>query len=162
MIVISDTSPISNLLLIGRLSLLQKVFGTLLIPPVVDEEIRALTVFGKDISEYENANWITVRAVLNKQKLRILQQNLDDGEAEAILLALETNCNMLLIDERLGTKIAQQEGLQTIGLLGVLIKAKNEQIIPALQPILYELRHTAGFWLGEKLEQRILLDIGEI
>jgi uncharacterized protein len=161
MIVVSDTSPISNLLLIGRLSLLQRIFETLLIPPTVDKEIRALTTLGKDISEYENANWIKIVPTNDKEKLKALQMDLDDGEAEAILLALENHCSLLLIDERLGTKIAQNEGLQTIGLLGVLIKAKNEQIIPALQPILYELRHYAGFWLGANLENRILADNGE-
>jgi uncharacterized protein len=161
MIIVSDTSPVSNLILIRRLDILQKVFSEIVIPPVVDAEILALKQFGKDLSEYENAEWIKVIQPTNRQKVQDLQTKLDEGEAQASVLALETNCDLLLMDERIGTSIARQEGLQTIGLVGVLIKAKQEEVIENVGEVLVNLKNRAGFWLGEKLEKDILEKIGE-
>lgn len=106
--------------------------------------------------------WIKIIAPTNLQKVRTLQINLDEGEAQAIALALEMNCDLLLMDERIGTNIARQEGLQTVGLVGVLIKAKEEKIISEVGTILNDLRTIAGFWLGETLEKKILEELGEI
>lgn len=162
MIIVSDTSPVSNLILIERLDILQKLFTEIIIPSAVDAEIRALKQFGKDLSEYENAEWIKVIAPANLHKVQTLQMNLNEGEAQAIALALEIKCNLLLMDERIGTNIARQEGLQTIGLVGVLIKAKEEKIIEEVGEILNGLKVTAGFWLGDKLEKKILKELNEI
>jgi predicted nucleic acid-binding protein len=162
MIVVSDTSPVSNLILIQRLRILQKLFTEIIIPPAVDLEVRALRQFGTNLSEYETASWIKVIKPVNRQKVFTLQKNLDDGEAQAIALALEINCDLLLMDERIGTKIARQEGLQTIGLVGVLVKAKEEGIIPKVGEILDELRIKPGFWLSENLRNRILEEVHEI
>lgn len=162
MIIVSDTSPVSNLILIQRLYILQKLFSEIIIPPAVDTEILALRQFGKDLGEYENADWIKVAQPTNLQKVRMLQTKLDAGEAQAIVLALEKNCDLLLMDERIGTNIARQEGLQTIGLVGVLIKAKQQGIIKEVREILEDLKQTSGFWLGDKLQNQILETLDEI
>jgi predicted nucleic acid-binding protein len=162
MIIVSDTSPVSNLILIRRLDILQKLFSEVIVPPAVDAEVRALKQFGKDLSEYENANWVKTVSPINHQKLQSLKVRLDEGEAQAIVLALETNCDLLLMDERIGTSIARQEGLQTIGLVGVLIKAKEKKIIKEVREILRDLKFEAGFWLSNDLEIRILEELGEI
>jgi predicted nucleic acid-binding protein len=162
MIIVSDTSPVSNLILIERLDILHKLFAEIIVPTAVDAEIRALAQFGKDLSEYETAGWIKIAAPTNLQKVQNLQTNLDEGEAQAIALALELNCELLLMDERIGTNIARLEGLQTVGLVGVLIKAKEQQIIKEVREVLNELKNIAGFWLDTKLEQKILEQLGEI
>jgi hypothetical protein len=162
MIVVSDTSPVSNLILIQRFGILQKMFAEIIVPPAVDAEIRTLKQFGTNLSEYENADWIKIIKPIDGQKVQTLQKNLDDGEAQAIALALEINCDLLLMDERIGTKIARQEGLQTIGLVGVLVKAKEERIILKVGEILEELRVKAGFWLSENLRNQILRELDEI
>lgn len=162
MIIVSDTSPVSNLILIQRLDILQKLFSKIIVPPAVNAEILALKQFGKDLSDYKNADWIEIIEPKNLQKVQMLQSNLDAGEAQAIALALEINCNLLLMDERIGTNIARLEGLQTVGLVGVLIKAKEEKIVKEVGKILIELKNKAGFWLGEKLEKKILKNLGEI
>ncbi|MCU0238781.1 MAG: hypothetical protein MUC29_05005 [Pyrinomonadaceae bacterium] len=64
MIVVSDTSPISNLILIKRLSILQKLFAEIIVPTAVNKEILALKQFGKDLQEYENVDWIKIRSCL--------------------------------------------------------------------------------------------------
>ena len=60
MIIVSDTSPVSNLILIRRLDILQKLFSEIIVPPAVDAEIRALRQFSIDLSEYENDEWIKI------------------------------------------------------------------------------------------------------
>lgn len=162
MIIVSNTSPVSNLILIQRLDILQKLFSKIIIPPAVDAEILALKQFGKDLSEYKNADWIEIVEPKNSQKVQALQTNLDTGEAQAIALALEISCKLLLMDERIGTNIARLEGLQTVGLVGVLIKAKEEKIVEDVGKILIELKNKAGFWLGERLEKKILKNLNEI
>ena len=161
MIIVSDTSPVSNLILIERLDLLRQLFTEIIVPPAVDAEIRALKRFGQDLHEYETADWIKTREPSDLQKVENLQIKLDDGEAQAIALALEIKCDLLLMDERIGTNIARQEGLQTVGLVGVLIKAKEEKIIEKMSEVLTDLKNTAGFWLDGKLEKKILESLGE-
>lgn len=60
MIVVSDTLPVSNLILIGRLELLRTLFNELLVPPAVHNEVLALKSLGKDVSLYDSASWIHV------------------------------------------------------------------------------------------------------
>ena len=162
MIIVSDTSPVSNLILIGRLDILQRMFSEVVVPPAVDKEIRALEQLGKDIREYRNAKWIKILTPSDLQKVNRLRNRLDKGEAQAIALALEINCHLLLMDERIGTSIARDEGLKTVGLVGVLIKAKQQQIVNDVKPILTELKDNAGFWLGRDLENKILEELGEV
>ena len=161
MIVVSDTSPISNLIIIGRLDILRSVFSEVLLPPSVDAEVRALIQFGFELNTYTNANWIKVIEPTDSEKVASLRISLDDGEAEAIALALEVDCDLLLMDERIGTAIARQEGLQTVGLIGVLIKAKEMRVVDRVSDILNELRDQAGFWIDKDLEKRIRITLNE-
>ncbi len=86
---------------------------------------------------------------------------IDEGESEAIVLAIEMGADYLLIDERIGTNKAREKGLETIGLLGVLIKAKEKGIIEKVETILDDLMNKAGFWIGEKLKERVLKEVNE-
>lgn len=127
----------------------------------MDKEIRALEKFGVDIEKYKNSTWIHVRSPENKEILKGLNEELDIGESEAITLAIELSANYLLIDERLDTKRAIKEGVKTIGLIGVLIIAKRKHLLENLAPILDRLIEEAGFWIGDKLYNRILKEAGE-
>ncbi len=68
MIVVSDTSPISNLIQIGRLDLLHEVFGEVIIPLKVQAEILELESFGIDLNDFLLSDWIRVRTVQNQSK----------------------------------------------------------------------------------------------
>jgi uncharacterized protein len=160
-IIISDTSPVSNLLLVGRLSLLESLFKEMIVPAAVDKEIRRLSAFETDISAYLDADWITVVPPASLEKVTALRHNLDEGEAEAIVLAEEFKCDLLLMDERKGSKIARARGINTIGLLGVLLKAKELGLIKNAKPVLHDLKYIAGFWIGEELEKEFLKDVNE-
>lgn len=162
MIVVSDTSPISNLILIGRIDILESLFDAVVVPLVVDSEIRALKALGKDIGKYEAATWIKKRAARDQDHVLQLRHRLDAGEAEAIVLARELNCDLLLIDERLGTKVAIDEGLRTLGLLGVLVEAKRAGLIGAIKSVIDELDVVAGFWITDGLRTKVLEQVGEL
>jgi uncharacterized protein len=161
MIVISDTSPIANLIQIDKLDLLNRVFGEVIIPPAVHQEILGLSSFGVDLNAYTSATWISVVSPKHDPTFHQLRQTLDEGESEAIALARELNADWLLIDERAGTASAEKLGLHTIGLIGVLIKAKEKALIPLLMPILQELTLKAGFWIGENLLEKVRKIVNE-
>ncbi|MEM9681502.1 MAG: DUF3368 domain-containing protein [Bacteroidota bacterium] len=155
MLTVSDTSPISNLIQIGRLELLKSLFKNIVIPPYVDQEVQALSRFGYNLSEYENAQWIKICELDKDVLLNELEKDLDKGEAAAIVLSKELGADLLLIDERLGTKQANVLGLKTIGLLGCLLACKRQGIIHDVMPIVEQLEETAGFYVGKKLKHLI-------
>ncbi|HHY95392.1 MAG TPA: DUF3368 domain-containing protein [Firmicutes bacterium] len=94
-------------------------------------------------------------------RLLALKQELGGGEAEAIVLSVETGAKLLLMDDLLGRETAQHLGLRCSGLLGVLIQAKRNGLIPAIRPLLDALRNVAGFRVAESLYMRVLEDEGE-
>jgi hypothetical protein len=87
--------------------------------------------------------------------VNILLLELDRGEAEALALAAELKADLLLIDESKGRAIAARLGFVHIGLLGMLVQAKQRGLIVAVKPILDDLIARAGFWSAE-LYQRVL------
>ncbi|MDM3849391.1 MAG: DUF3368 domain-containing protein [Aphanizomenon gracile PMC627.10] len=129
MIIVSNTSPISSLAKIDQLSLLEDIYVKVIIPQAVYNELTDIRAGEKVNNALKNANWIEIRSVINKQSVRKLELNLDQGEAEAIILAVELNANQLLIDERLGRREAVKLGLSLTGILGMLLIAKKRGFI---------------------------------
>jgi hypothetical protein len=162
MIVIADTTPFSNFIRIGELDLLQKIFGEIIIPPTVYEEILKLSDFGYDLSKFLTADWIILMPVQNQVLVQNLLNDLDVGESEAIALAIETKSNFLLIDEAEGRAKALSLGLDIVGSVGVLVKAKNLGFISELKDYLDKLRVEAKFWLHQTIYDRVLKDAGEL
>ncbi|MBD1872095.1 DUF3368 domain-containing protein [Nodosilinea sp. FACHB-131] len=161
MIVISDTSPISNLLRIEQLHLLKALYGKLFIPEGVYQEISRLEAFGIETSWLLKTDWIVVQAVQNQLLVTELKDELDLGEAEAIALSIEVGGDRLLMDERLGRQVAQRFGLKVTGLLGVLVAAKQSDLITELKPLLDALVSQAKFRVHPDLYRQILQDVGE-
>lgn len=159
--VVSNTSPISNLAIIGRLDLLAQMYGYVIIPQEVWHEIVVKGAHLPSAQQVANAPWIQVRAVANQALVQSLRQDLDAGEAAAIALALEMGADLLLIDERIGRESAQHFGLTYLGLIGLLQRARQRRLIPAVRPVVDALRLQAGFWISDALYQRVLRDAGE-
>ncbi len=145
MSVVSNASPLINLVRIGKLDLLRELYGALTIPEAVWREVVVEGAGQPGADEVQAAAWIKTQAATNRQLVRALQQGLDAGEAEAIALALEIEAELLLMDERLGRESAGHLGLRYTGLIGVLIEAKRRGLIRAVKPHLDALRDMAGF-----------------
>jgi predicted nucleic acid-binding protein len=90
-----------------------------------------------------------------------LLHEIDLGEAEAITLATELNANLLIIDERIGFKIAISQNLTCTGTLGILSMAKKRGLIEKVKPLVDELQ-TKGLWYSEKLINNFLIQEGEL
>ncbi len=161
MIVVSDTSCISNLLLIDQLDLLQKIYRDIYIPPVVYEEILMLEKNGNDLSYFKSREWIFVENNFIKKISLAPPKYIDQGEAQAIDLAIHIKADRLLIDERKGTDLAKGLGITTIGLLGILIIAKQNNLISSVKILLDRLIKN-NFWLSNTLYQQALKFVNEL
>jgi predicted nucleic acid-binding protein len=109
---------------------------------------------------FANADWLRTESVSNQSTRRLLHDNLDAGEREAIALAIELEAGVLLIDEALGRRVADSLGRTITGTLGVLLLAKEENLIEAVAPVVDRLVST-GFRIGDALYQSILERAGE-
>lgn len=156
MVIVSDTTTISNLFLIGKLEILEKLFGEIMIPKAVFSELEKLEDSNISIEFIRNQNWILITEVKNRSFVEILQLNLDIGEAEAIALAKEKNASLLIIDELKGRNYAKQLKINIIGLLGILLQAKEKGMIDSVKEILDELKAKAGFWVSKVLYEAVL------
>ncbi|MDP3039904.1 MAG: DUF3368 domain-containing protein [Deltaproteobacteria bacterium] len=160
--VVSNSSVLINLARIGKLDLLHELYGELVIPEAVWQEVVIEGAGQPGTDEVKAAAWIKKHVITNKQLLHALQQDLDAGEAEAIALASEVKAELLLMDERLGRETAHHLGLRYIGLIGVLIEARHKGLISAVKPHLDALRDMAGFRIRDELYLRVLRDEGEV
>lgn len=153
MIVVSDTSPITALLAVGEEELLRLLFGEVVIPQAVsDELVRGHGMFPA---------WLRVEAVRHPEEALRFAQVVDRGEAEAIELAKELHADRLLIDERKGRRLAEQESVPVIGLLGVVLLAKTKGLVSSARGLLRRLEQEAGMYLGEDVRDRALRSVGE-
>ncbi len=161
MIVVSNTSPIINLAAIGQLRLLKQLYGKIILPNAVRQEIVVKGIGQAGSAEIDASKWIEVTTISNLEFIQALQLELDTGESEAIGLAVELGADLLLIDERKARLVANRFGIHYIGILGILIEAKQNGLINAAKPFLDDLIAKAGFWISQKLYNRVLHEVGE-
>jgi predicted nucleic acid-binding protein len=160
MIVVANAGPLIALAHIGHFSLLQSLYGRLYIPPAVRDEVVVSGRGRPGVVEVGAAAWIDVVAVRDMTAVQLLQERLDAGESQAIVLAIELDAELLLMDEARGRRIAEARGLNKTGTLGALIMAKKRGLILAVTPLLDELR-AGGFRMDEELYQAARALAGE-
>lgn len=153
MIVVSDTSPLTALLTVGEEDLLCKLFTEVVIPDAVRTELLR--------THARLPGWLRVAHVTDTEQSRKYALIVDAGEAEAIELARELHAERLLIDERKGRKLAVQEGVAVIGLLGIVLLAKRKQLIPSARTLLQRLESEAGMYLSESVREAALRTVDE-
>lgn len=163
MLAVSNTSPISNLASIGRSELLKSQFAAVWIPDAVFGELAAHpdSVAREMIQDAIRNEWIRVRSPEDSGLLRLLQLQLDRGEAEAIALATDLKADMVLIDEQERRQLASQAGLAVAGVLGILLRAKRMGEIASVKPEIGLLRAKARFFISFSLEAKVLAAAGE-
>ncbi|HZZ41711.1 MAG TPA: DUF3368 domain-containing protein [Tepidisphaeraceae bacterium] len=154
-IVISDTSPIRALAHLGLLDMLGVLYGTVIVPPDVADELRRP---GKrfpalDIGQYP---FFLIRSPSDLSAVAPFSTGLHAGELAALALALELNADTLLIDERLGRDVARHLGIHIVGVLGVLLQAKQIGQLHAIRPLMDRLMDELDFRVSETLRAHIL------
>ena len=161
MIVVSDTSPITNLSAIGCFDLLQSLFGEIHLPEQVRSELNAFGHRWLGADEIENASWVHIHNVGNSALMQTLLRDLDSGEAAGIVLALELKAQLILMDERDGRRAAERLGITVLGTVGILVEGKERGLLNNVRSKLDALREIAGFYLSDTLYREVLRITGE-
>lgn len=155
MIVVSDTTAISNFVRIKEIELLKKLYGQILLPNAVYKELLILEQFDININYILDQDWFEIIEVEKDDLYNELSIELDDGEVEAIALAIIQKADFLLIDEVKGRKIATEKSIPIIGTLGILIEARKHNLINSVKEKMDDLK-SIGFWINQKLYDRII------
>jgi len=152
---ISDTTALIILAKADKLELLSNLFEKILVPQAVEDELN----FKDDIVKYrvEKFDKIAVKHISNAGILRRIKKlNIDQGEIEAIALAVELDLK-LIIDERKGRMIAMNQGLDVVGVLGILVENYKKQYISFEEAhYFFNLFKKNGLRVSSKLEKIIL------
>jgi hypothetical protein len=162
MLVVSDTSPLSNLATIGLLDLVREQLGGMAVPPAVRAELgrNPHAVARAAIEAAVLRGWVRVMPLVGPVPPG-LAAALDLGEAEALALASEAKASLVLLDESAARDHARQLGLAVTGALGVLRRAKLTGRIASLGREIARLRAEAHFFIGPALEKALLVSVGE-
>ncbi len=147
--IISNTSCLIVLDNSDMLFILKELYGEIYITNEVREE------FGKKLPE-----WVKIKIVSNKNLLRVLKNIVDIGEASTISLSLETENSLIILDDLKARKIAKSLGLNVTGTLGLLLKARENNIIPSIKVAIKKLKK-AGFRISDAIEEKIYQLAGE-
>ena len=156
MLVIADSSPLIYLSRVGALHILPALFDEVVVPRAVWDETVERRPSAPGVDALQQAPWLRV---VDDPPLQ-LDLGLDPGEISAILLAESLRADLLLMDERVGRKVAHARGLAVRGTLGVLVQARQQGSISALKPVLNALV-AEGFRIAPALIREALAHVGE-
>jgi predicted nucleic acid-binding protein len=139
-VVVADAGPLRYLILIDEIELLPRLFGKIVLPDVVRDELIAPRT-PREVSAWlaTSPPWLETRSTLVAEAQ--LPRKLDDGERAAIALAMELGASLILMDDRAGVEAARLRGLQVTGTLGVLLRAASRGFLD-LETALSRLRAT--------------------
>jgi predicted nucleic acid-binding protein len=160
--IVSNSSPLMNLAIIGHLHLLKELFGKIV---VTDQVWKELTVDGRGkpgAKAIEECDWIVIETIQTESLFRLLCKDLDVGEASVIALAVEKEADLILLDETDARNMAEIYNLRKTGLLGILMRAKQAKLIKEVKPLLSRLQIEANFWISSDLFHEILERTNEI
>lgn len=159
MIIVSDSSPLICFAILGMLDVLNDIFDEIAVPAAVYEEISVPNKpYSEEIKIFLKERMIPVE---NKIAVQLLEKEVDPGEAEAIVLAIEKNISDILIDDPKGRRAARTHGLFPVGTIGVLLQAKKTGKIKKVKPLLKKLIKNR-IRIGAPLYRRALEMAGEI
>lgn len=163
MLLVSDTSAISNLALLGLLHSLREQFGKVVIPEAVACELTALAdaPASEHIRDAVRFGWLETVTLTAEEQAFAGKLNLDPGESKAISLAMTRSADLLCIDEAAGRAVAMELNLHVKGVLGPLLDEKAAGRISRIEPLLDKLQIELGFFISASLRNRVLGLAGE-
>ena len=155
--VILNTTPMIALSEIGKLYLFKELYGEVYIPEAVYEEVKSEPAYS-DVRK--NSDWIHVTTVTDDSNRFFFKSRLHAGEVEVMMLALETNADLVVLDDNLARKTAKYMGLTITGTLGVVIKAKKEGLINNAGEVFDKLINS-GLFISDEVKEIALHEAGE-
>lgn len=163
--VVSNSSPLIYLAALSDFAMLHALFPALTIPEAVHRELVAhgpkYPVFAA-AQQAEREGWLQVVSLPEPSRRdRIMREyGLHIGESEAIVLALQTQPDAVLMDDQQAVQCARSQGLNVIRTPALYYRAKQQGLIQAIRPKLDALR-ASGFWLRDEHYRKILRQAGE-
>ena len=154
--VIANTTPLIALANIDRLELLHELYGTIIVPQAVVDEI----ISEPAKQRVRSATWIKVEAIQDPSQKDIFRARLHAGEVEVMILAREQNADLVIMDDNAAKKTAKFLGLNVTGTLGILLKAKKEGYLEMVEPIMSELI-LDGLFISDTVKGYVLKEAGE-
>ncbi len=162
MIVICDSSFLINLSLINQLRLLNEMYGEVLVPPGVYDEVVGIGIGRIGSEEVQNADFIRVAELDNPDSVDdYITDSLSRTDAEVIELAKEQKANLIITRDRLLRRYARQKGLNAVHTFTFFIEAKRVGLIKAVKPLLDEMK-SKGVLIREGVYQETLRQAGEL
>ena len=135
MILIADSSALITLAIVDKLEILEKLFGEVYVPRAVYNEVSHKRKDEADkLTSYCSDKILDIVSDVN------LNITLGIGESESIILYKEKNADFLLCDDKKAKKFARNFGVNVIGSLGVLLKAKEARLLDELTPLIEKLK----------------------
>ena len=157
--IVVNTSPWIALSICDQIPLLEKLYTDVCIPLHVKEEIMSGERESFGVYELETCQWVRIEKVHDIEKIKLLYE-LEQGEAEVIILAKEKSIQLVLIDEKVARLQAKVLGLNVIGTLGVLLMAKKKGLLNAIKPAIAKILEN-GIWIRDEIVIGILKNAGE-
>ena len=162
--IVADASVLIALAKMRRLELLGRVYGDVLIGPVVKAETvdAGKRISAPGVERIEKAiddGWLQIARLSPKEKKtaqRIVSKSrLDGGEAESIAIATSRKL-IVIIDDREARSFAEAIGVQFCGTAGMLLRAfvKKHLTLDQLDDAVQELSKT--IWLAPAVVAEIL------
>ena len=157
--IVVNTSPWITLSLCGQIRILEKLYTDVYIPQHVKQEIINGGIESFGVRELETCTWLKIEVVHDIEKVKFLYE-LEQGEAEVIVLAKEKNIEQVLIDEKVARLQAKVLGLEVIGTLGILLKAKKKRLLTSIKPSITKILEN-GIWIKDEIVKGVLKEAGE-
>ena len=154
--IVSNTTPISNLLHLNNISFLAELFGAVYIPDAVANEVNVVFSSCREWEKCIEEEQIIIQSISNTIFVKQMTPFLHQGEAEAICLSLEKKAKLCLIDDKDARTIAQLNNLPVTGTMGILLKAKKTGLISSVKELIGRLRFEHHFWIKEDMYQKVL------
>lgn len=162
---ICNASPIIGLFAIDKVWILWKLFDEIVMPKAVYEELCMDSVkHQKETEELKrlvSCGKLQICRIQNKELVKTLYGKLHFGELEVIVGAKEQNIKIAIIDEKAARKLAAEFLVDTIGILGILMLAKQKGILLQIKPDLDKLRNR-GYHISDGLYRSVLERAGEL
>ena len=153
--IVADSSPLIHLSKIGRLELLRKVYGTILIPRGVWEEVVTEGQGRPGASEVEKGveeGWIRTGRVSVSRRL---MAEAEGADGEVIAIARDRKIPLLTNDRPLAA-IARTRGVRVVWLTQALVEAVEKRALSAREGLLV-LRELVG--AGLRVRSEVLTEV---